>query len=326
MAPRAFGVPRAPRPRLPASLRLSLAERIDPRLAVIVGASMCVHLAIGVWAWLWDAEAPSMFSPRVPVEYRHPRQEVVAITLPDEPPGPGEAGPAPGVTSPVSPRQLPRSIIQPPVRPADPGMSEAEAQRYAQLLTGPEAANGTPGDLSARQPRSDLKQQLDEARQDGRTVEIGRDPRAREGTRLGTTPTGPRIDAPGQLDRQAADRERPTRLDLVPDPPRGPRQPPDHDLTIEAVLEKIRTAYMSGLQRCYQKGLVHDQALGGKVRVSFTVNERGQVVEPEASGLSPEVDACISGYMSSWRFGIPRDREREPTEATFALSLVLRAL
>jgi hypothetical protein len=91
------------------------------------------------------------------------------------------------------------------------------------------------------------------------------------------------------------------------------------------VLEKIRTAYMSGLQRCYQKGLLHEEGLAGKVRLAFTVSERGQVAEPEASGLTPEVDACISGYMAGWRFGIPRDRERKPTEASFTLSLVLRS-
>src|SRR5262249_35154271 len=140
-------------------------------------------------------------------------------------------------------------------------------------LTGPETASGRPGDLAPRQPRSDLQQQLDELRARGQAVEVGRDPRARDDARLGTTPTGPRIDGPTQLGRQAADREeRKPRIDLVPEPPRGPRPPPpDHDLTVSAVLEKIRTAYMSGLQRCYQKGLVHEGKLSGKVGVSFTV-------------------------------------------------------
>jgi hypothetical protein len=115
------------------------------------------------------------------------------------------------------------------------------------------------------------------------------------------------------------------RIDLVP-PRRPPGPPPDHDLTAEAVVEKIRTAYMPGLQRCYRQGLSRDGSLKGKIGLAFTVDEKGRVTDPEASGLAPEVDACVAGLMTGWRFGIPRDRDRQPTEATFKLGLVLSSI
>ena len=316
--------PVAPRPRLPASVRGSLADRVDPRLAAIVGLSLCVHLAIVAWAWLDDPETESMFSPRISAERYRP--EVINITLDDEaPPAPPTVSDAPGAAAPVSPRQTARPIVPRPARPDEPGLSAAEAERYAQVLTGDdETSRGTGSDLRGRQPQGDLKQQIDDIRDRDRVVEVGRDPRSRDaGTRPGTIPQGPRIDGPTQVARRTDDREqKQPRIDLVPPrPPRGPR--PEHDLTAESVVEKIRTTYLPGLQRCYQQGLLHDGSLKGKIQLAFTVGERGQVLEPEASGLTPAVDACVAGQMAAWRFGIPRDGDRQPTEASFKLGLIL---
>src|SRR4051812_12885612 len=52
--------PLAPRPVLPASIRGSLGDRIDKRLAAIIGASVVAHLAIAAFAWLDDVDTHSM--------------------------------------------------------------------------------------------------------------------------------------------------------------------------------------------------------------------------------------------------------------------------
>ena len=47
-------------------------------------------------------------------------------------------------------------------------------------------------------------------------------------------------------------------------------------------------------------------------------------VFPDAQGLTPKVDTCVQHFMSSWHFGIPRDKAGEATEAAFKIALVLK--
>lgn len=92
--------------------------------------------------------------------------------------------------------------------------------------------------------------------------------------------------------------------------------PPPETLTVERVLDKITTSYMPGLRRCYNKGLVHDPALAGKVTVTFTVSPYGRV-RGEATGIAPKVDTCLTAALATWRFPTARK------EATFRISLLL---
>src|SRR6476646_5631270 len=48
--------PRQPKPMLPASVRGTFADRFDPRLSVILGASIIIHLAIVIVALAMDVE------------------------------------------------------------------------------------------------------------------------------------------------------------------------------------------------------------------------------------------------------------------------------
>ncbi|MGN6107029.1 MAG: AgmX/PglI C-terminal domain-containing protein, partial [Kofleriaceae bacterium] len=207
-------------------------------------------------------------------------------------------------------------------RPAQ--MSADDAQRFAQILSGHDEVPGGTGTMRARQPGGDLAEQIAEIRDHGATAVVGNDPRAgRPPARLGTGPT--RIaDDPGQLARQPERREeaREVRLALRPEAvPSGEQT----TLTVEVVLARIRGSYLDVLQRCYKKGLASDGALSGKIALAFTVTETGRLADISARGLTPEVDACIRAQMSSWRFPIPRDGDREATEAAFALALALQA-
>jgi hypothetical protein len=91
----------------------------------------------------------------------------------------------------------------------------------------------------------------------------------------------------------------------------------------DIVLSKIQSAYMAGLKRCYKEYLKKDATARGKVTLSLTINETGRTTSGKAKGFAGEVDDCISGLMGSWRFPIPKDKDGEATEASFAITLQL---
>jgi hypothetical protein len=175
-----------------------------------------------------------------------------------------------------------------------------------------------------RQPSADLSEQIRDIVDENRHVQVGGPPGTRpDAPRIGTT-SKPNIGDPDQLAHLPGHRDEPTgRIDLVRDPKLPP--PPTGDtLTSAIVLQKINATYMAGLQRCYRKGMLHDASLAGKVAISFTVDEHGRLIEPKASGMTTEVDACIQGFMPSWRFPFPRDKDGDPSQPSFAMSLMLR--
>ncbi len=318
--------PVSPRPVLPASIRGTLGDRIDRRLAVIIGASVVAHLGLAAYAWINDVDTGSMLETPVAQHYR---QEVMEVTLPDEPttPMPPTPDTGPGAATPVSPAQTARPIVKRPQvatqTPArTPGMLEDDAQRFASILTGTEVGRTGANDLTARQPGADLQKQLDAV--GDRRVVVGNETggfrkQPREG--IGTT-DGPNIDNPTQVanEPKGGEREPTGRIQIKPLPPEGEGT----TLTVQAVLDKIKGVYMSGLQRCYKKGLLDDSKLSGKVSMSFTVSERGALEDASARGVSSEVDACISSFMSGWRFAIPRDKDGDATDASFKLALALQ--
>src|SRR5690349_5025916 len=49
-------------------------------------------------------------------------------------------------------------------------------------------------------------------------------------------------------------------------------------LSVDHVMSKINTVYMTGLQRCYTKSLKVDPNVSGKVTLTFTVDVKGRVL------------------------------------------------
>jgi hypothetical protein len=94
-------------------------------------------------------------------------------------------------------------------------------------------------------------------------------------------------------------------------------------LTPDIVLAKIQAAYMAGLKRCYKEYLTKDASAHGKVTLSLTIIETGRTGKGSAKGFSGEVDECIGNLMTGWRFPIPKDKEGDPTEASFSITLQL---
>jgi hypothetical protein len=315
------GPPLQPRPVLPASVRGSLGDRIDRRLAAIIGASVIAHLAIAGVAWWQDVDTGSMFQTPVAVQYH---QEVMEVTIPDE--LPAVIDPAPGAAVPATPVQTPPPIVKPTrvtVKTGPVAATEDDAQRFASILTGGEVGSTGSSEMGSRSPGADLDKQIDEV--GNRQIVVGSDTggfrtKPREG--IGDGPPGPTIEDPGEIAPQQPkdDRERGGRITIKPQPLDGPGT----TLTVAMVLDKIKGPYMPGLQRCYKLGLRDDSKLTGKITMSFTVTETGKLDEASARGVSSEVDSCVQNLMGTWRFAIPRDKDGDPTEQPFQLSLALQ--
>jgi hypothetical protein len=193
------------------------------------------------------------------------------------------------------------------------------------LFSDDAAGAGFSGDMEKRKPGSDLGKQLDEVAASGQQTAIGggtagSGPRG-GGPRIGTG-TGPVVNAPGGTTsaQDGKDKERvPTGRINVSDK----KTFDDSSLTPDAVLRKIMGAYMAGLKRCHKDLLKRDPTARGKVKLGFTVNESGRTVSPRATGFNSDLDSCIEGLMSSWRFDVPKDSDGDPTDASFEIALQL---
>lgn len=310
-------LPPAPRPQLPAAIRGTLADRIDRRLALFVGGSLLVHVAIAAWAWTSDVPTtPLGYSP-VATTYH---EDMIDVTLPDiAVTTPTDAPTAPAIATPVAPTQTPRPIVRPThvQRPT----SGDDAERLASILAGDADEGPSAGGMRARQPGADLDRQLDEAR--GHAITIGdgtHTSRTDDRARMGTAPDAPLVDDPTLTRVPTRPRDEPTGRIAI-----GPVKPDESTtLTPATVLDRINTLYMTGLKRCYKDGLKLDASLGGRVAISFTVDVRGQVIDESAGGVSSGVDACIQTQMRRWRFPVPKDKDGDATDASFAVSLALQ--
>ncbi len=316
--------PAQPRPQLPASVRGTFADRVDSRLAVIIGASLVAHLGIAAWAWATEPDAPAQGS--LPLATY--QQEVIDIQLPDDlgklpTPTPTDE---PGVAAPARPAQQTPTPIHPThvttPQPPDPSRLAADAQRFASIMTGDEtSANGRDSDMAHRHPGSDLGKEISEVRDGhykvGDGAHTSRDMTATRGTDSGLHLDGP--DAIAHSEHHGAEPTGHITPQPIPDPTRDKTS-----LSIDDVIAKINGPYMAGLQRCYKAGLLHHGDLGGKVSVSFTVDEHGRVSDASATGVANDVDDCVKDQMLRWHFSPPKDKDGDPTDAEFKLGLVLR--
>jgi hypothetical protein len=323
--------PRQPKPMLPASVRGTFADRFDPRLSVIMGASILLHFAIVIIALTRDIQTGNGMAERAYNMVFTQDQYTVDVEKPN-PDKSNDAGSAAAKAPDKTPAKTPaKTPDKPAVDPnagrdaaKDIAMQEEQAKAMADLLTG-EGANGTSeGDMSKRRPGADLGQQIADVREGGKTVAVGggagRGPRGDGDARVGNG-KGPNINAPGGTETAGGPKTEhaPTGRIQVSD-----KQTFDESsLTPDVVLSKIQSVYMSQIKRCYTTFLKKDASARGKVTLKLTVNETGRAVQTAANGFAGEVDECIGNLMSSWRFPVPKDKDNEATTASFAITLQL---
>jgi hypothetical protein len=95
------------------------------------------------------------------------------------------------------------------------------------------------------------------------------------------------------------------------------------DVDPDAIIKRIRSRYLSGIKRCHQRVLKHDPRAQGRVSIRMTIGPTGRVTKAKAKGFNAEVDTCITGQASKWRFSAPTD-EGKRTSAEFDIPLVLK--
>ncbi|HTR54006.1 MAG TPA: AgmX/PglI C-terminal domain-containing protein [Kofleriaceae bacterium] len=321
--------PRQPKPMLPASVRGTFADRIDPRLAVIIGAALFVDLLLITFSlWIWDPELPTGMADRAyNLTFKQDTYQVDTTPPPQTQAVAADQGSAakkePAKPEPAkTPAKAPDSGRD---QKADIAMQEDQARAMADLLTGEGPNGNSEGDMSKRRPGADLGQQIDAVKEGGKQVAVGggsgRGSRDNGDPRVGTG-KGPNINGPGGTELagggKAAEHAPTGRISIAQ------KQSLDEtNLTADSVLAKIMAAYMAGIKRCYTQYLKKDASARGKVALQFTVNETGRSTQGSAHGFAGDVDECIGGLMSSWRFPVPKDKDGDATSAQFAITLQL---
>lgn len=327
--------PLQPRPHLPASLRGTLSDRIDPHLAIITAISIMAHLGVMLYArCIVDPQVSrvdKIYKATFPEEYDdYKPQQAVEATVEVE--GAAEAKADEPETKPDKPS--PTKADGGDKGPKDegkprPAKTEEELQAAADLaigeLLGDDDPDGTQGNrMNDRNPGNDL---ADEARnvEEGKVSvtlkDQGGDQGPNRSTRRVATTTGP--DVKTGTDREGTGPVGPAK---VPKKPVIDVERPDLDggskQSPAEIMAKIQRQYVNGLKRCYERTLKVDENAAGTVRLRFTVGERGTIVKVQVKGFGYDtLDSCVEGQVKTWVFGPFKDEDGDPTEVTVTISL-----
>jgi 3-oxoacyl-ACP reductase-like protein len=196
------------------------------------------------------------------------------------------------------PKPAPVAASPPAAPAAEPADVNPEA---ASVLLGVDPATGE----ASQRPGADLAQQITDVRDGGKSTGgtqtiggIG----SSDGTVViggGASPSMPR----GRilvLEKQAFD---------------------NTTVTAEVVAAKIRSAYITGIQRCYRAYLQKDPKARGELVLKLTVDTSGHAIDATARGVATDVDDCIQVAMAAWRFPVPQDPQGNPVIAAFQIKL-----
>jgi hypothetical protein len=322
--------PLQPRPRLPASVRGTLADRIDPLLAVILAISILLHFGVALYALQYDRTVYST-TENLYRQFQEDtfKDKVIATTVEVKPTGTAEVAKEPaGNQTDNKPsggrsRKPGDSGGDDQGAPDDAAISEAiQNSALISAITGDEGA----GSRYSAMNETDQGAGLDKALEDAKGRDIGsigegggRRTRGPDTGKIGAGRGGGEIKGPGRgtevgqkveekVSRATFDVEDISETTLDPD----------------SVAKIIRSRYLQGIKRCHQRLLKQDPSAGGRVNLRFTVGPTGGVTRSEVKGFDASVDACIKDLAIKWRFGAPKDDEGKPTSADFQIPLVLK--
>lgn len=327
--------PIQPKPQLPASVRGTLSDRIDPYMAVILALSLLVHGGVGTYIWNMDVPAPpqpdeipdrfakAVMTPPVVVK---PKPVAVVATGPATDAGakdPGPKKPAGGDGG-KKPDKKPGGDA-----PPDSAAVAQAVQNTAVLkVLGARSSSGTGAFVDVtggKDAGGDLSKGLQNVGKSGATVAMTGGSALGGGTRgpatgqIGTGkyagvsgPVGPGGDVGGPKGEEEIKFSVGT--GSISDIDSGGLDP-------NKVAATIKNRYAAGVKQCYQRGLKGNPKLSGKVEVTFTVGPAGNVTKVSISeGVDPGVDQCVATQARGWRFDKP-----EGGSAEFVFPFILRA-
>ncbi len=337
--------PLQPRPRLPASVRGSLADRIDPHLAIILLISLLFHGGITIWAFFFADPYVGSRIERAHQEFQAEMYREATIATFKVPTEPVEAESTTegdeGGKEKVTTKQKPsagkttggggedKSGGGDDGAPSDAAIDEAiENTAMLKMLTGG-AGEGSPfGKMSETDQGAGLASQINEVKKSGSVVATtgGAGSRRGRGASSGQIGTGKGPGVSGIKEGDVGTTGTKTETKITS---RVKFDVEDIDMTSldpDAVARRIRSRYLAGIQRCHERALKRDPKIGGRIDLQFTVSIAGKVTGAKIkSGFDAEVETCIKGLTKTWSFPAPKDDSGHPTSATFVIPLVLKA-
>jgi hypothetical protein len=323
--------PLQPRPRLPASVRGTLADRVDPLLAVLMAISLLLHFGVAFYAYQYDRTVYSRAEQVRQFQEDMFRDKVVAL----EPVVPTPTGTAEVAKEAAGDQTQSRPSTGSGGKKADDTSGDdsgapddatiSEAIQDSALIAAITGAEGE-GSRYSKMNETDQGAGLDKAIEDAKGRDIGsigegggRRTRGPDTGKIGSGKGGGEIKGPGKgtevgtkveekVSRASFDVEDISESTLDPD----------------SVAKIIRSRYLQGIKRCHQRLLKADPNAGGRVSMRFTVGPTGGVTKSDVKGFDSGVDACIKDLSLKWRFGAPKDDDGKPTSADFQIPLVLQ--
>lgn len=326
-----------PRPRLPASVRGTLADRIDPRLAMIMTISLIVHFAVALWAFQHD-QVKERYAQKRLDEFRRDRYEIRTIELTQQPSTTDAAETADKAENEGEPDKPKTAASSRPKAnetgaggdegPPDDATLEQMVNNVAALSVlgaGEDSQTGRYGKASDVDQGVGLDKAQQDLKNSGATV-VGfgaGDRRSRgpaSGGLAGEKGDG-RIEGVrggGSTETRKEEEKIASRASFT-----GIDEESDGTLDPNKVARKIQSRYRRGLQQCHERLLKVNPRAGGRVQLSFTVGPTGRVTKANVKGFDPTVDACIKGQAAQWRFSAPKE-DGKPTSADFEVPLLLK--
>ena len=319
--------PEQPRPRLPASVRGTLADRIDPRLAIVMAISIVIHFTIALFALQRDKTIDGKHDQL----YREFSQDTftdkVIVTEVETTAGTATETAETGSEPTPSDRSTDRGKSSDRVgdeqdAPDDAAIAETiNRSALISAITGDAGAGGRYDKMNETDQGADFDVAIKDARgKDFSTIggRDGRRPRG-EGTGKIGTGTGGQVGEVGRGDegvgRKAEDKVSRTSFSDVADLGQTTLDP-------GAVAKIIRSRYLQGIKRCHERLLKQSPSARGRVQLRFTVGPTGGVTRSSVKGFDPTVDSCIHDLTLKWRFGAPKE-DGKPTSAEFEVPLML---
>lgn len=328
-----------PVPELPASVRGTFADRIDPVLAVVLAVSLLLHFSVALYAYQRDRVVRTRTTRIYNETFQRPTVQVAELELerPQQVAPTAEKQEKPAEQGVKKNDQPKRADSQRKPDREEEGGGGRDAEEALRLQEQASAAvdamfgedfseTGVGGSSGDRNPSGDLDQAMAQIRQSGARVEWGtgegRGTRGSSSAAVGTS-AGPGVEGPGETvvraDTKVTEKVPSGRIKVG-----DTSSIDDTTLRPEDVLRRIQQIYMDGLKRCHRELLKRDPTAGGTVTLRFAVGETGRVVRVKAAGFDDGVDRCIEQRAEAWRFGVPKDEDGEPTSAEFKISLVLQ--
>jgi hypothetical protein len=316
--------PLQPRPQLPHSVRGSIADSIDPYMAVVLGVSLLFHgFLFSYFKWWMDPprdippdEIPEQFA-RVLIE-KAPPPPVVEVDT-----GQGETEEA--AADPGESEDKPKKKEDKPAGgSSDQAMVEQKVKNSAVIkVLGGAGGGGNSAffDVTGgKDLTGDLDKGLARVGAAGGGLDVGPAGGLGGGVRSGGAgggieegrntgvagPTGPRTTGREREEEEirgtgsASEAEGEESGSLNPD----------------VFTDTLKKRWYQQAQQCYERVLKTNPSIGGKIEVSLTVGVGGNVTKISVNGFNADVDACIESVARSrWRF--PKPEEPSTFDFTF---------